>query len=231
MSVIEKVTFQPNMPVRMALKFRDGKKVEGRFGDQEYYTLIDGRGMYLDLDVAAKLNVLELQPGEPFEVCKYWTGKKGDKPQWDVRRVNGAPPARPALGASPPQNNLERDLARSLELGRGGQPGADARTSAPEAAAPISLEQPPQHNNNGNGSKPSGHGNGNGSWVGIATAVPVPVKIPLNVAFREILAFCTQELQAAHEQWSDNARQDLVSTLLIQAAREGWCTVWERGSK
>ena len=88
---------------------------------------------------------------------------------------------------------------------------------------------PPQHFPT-NSSKPNGNGNGyiNGAAQGTAPA-PVPIKIPLNIAFREILAFCTQELRAAHEQWSDSARQDLVSTLLIQAAREGWCTIWERG--
>ena len=31
------------------------------------------------------------------------------------------------------------------------------------------------------------------------------------------------------EQWSDNSRQDLVSTVLITAQREGWLTLWQRG--
>jgi hypothetical protein len=49
---MEKITFQPNVPVRMALKYAGGKTVEGRFGDQEYYTLTDGRCMYVNPDVA-----------------------------------------------------------------------------------------------------------------------------------------------------------------------------------
>ena len=148
--MIEKVNFQPNVPVRLALKFADGKLSEGRFGDQMYYTFTDNRGAYLDLDVAAKINQLELKPGEPFEICKYHSGRKGDRPQWDVRRVEGVP-------AQPPEPPLERDLRRSLEARgipapMGGQVtvgriiGTDvSQTSVPVATAPIGVEQLPDH--------------------------------------------------------------------------------------
>ena len=33
-------------------------------------------------------------------------------------------------------------------------------------------------------------------------------------------------MKETDEQWSDEARQDLVSTVLIAAQREGWVTVW-----
>ena len=33
------------------------------------------------------------------------------------------------------------------------------------------------------------------------------------------------------EQWSDAARQDLVSTVLITAQREGWLALWKREVK
>jgi hypothetical protein len=233
---MEKVIFQPNMPVRMALKYADGKTVEGRVGDQEYYTLTDGRCMYVNPDVAAKINQLELRPGEPFEICKYWSGKKGESPQWDVRRVDPLPKdhtAAAAVATSIDETDVERDLRRSLTergvtLPANGGAGASVAPPAPAVTAPLQV--PPQHFPT-NGSKPRCNGNGytNGAATG-ATPAPLPLKIPLNVAFREILAFCTQELRAAHEQWSDSARQDLVSTLLIQAAREGWCTIWERGN-
>jgi hypothetical protein len=224
-----KITFQPNVPVRMALKYADGKTVEGRFGDQEYYTLTDGRCMYVDMDVAGKINILGLRPGEPFEICKYWSGKKGERPQWDVRRVDGIPPNRVTAAV---EADLERDLRRSLEQQAAKRPGAAVSASAPELAALV-KEPPAVDYNNGNGSKANGNGNiyvNGANGAAQVTLARVPLKIPLNIAFREILAFCTQELQAAHEQWSDAARQDLVSTVLIQAAREGWCTIWERGN-
>jgi len=45
--------------------------------------------MYLDTDVAAKINTLELRKNEPFWICKRWTGKKGDQIHWDIYRLDG----------------------------------------------------------------------------------------------------------------------------------------------
>src|SRR6202030_275512 len=83
---MQKVEFPPNTSIPISLKYREGKVVEGRFGDQMYYTLADGRCMYLDMDVAAKINLLEPGKGETFMMCKRWSGKKGETPQWDVWR-------------------------------------------------------------------------------------------------------------------------------------------------
>ena len=58
---MEKLTFTPNIPVQVALRFPDGKLVEGRFGDQVFYTTTDGKAMYLDTVVAAKINQLGIQ--------------------------------------------------------------------------------------------------------------------------------------------------------------------------
>jgi hypothetical protein len=76
---MEKLTLTPNVPQQIALKFPDGKLVEGRFGDQMMYSLANNQVMYLDTDVAAKINALELRKNEPFWICKRWTGKKGDQ--------------------------------------------------------------------------------------------------------------------------------------------------------
>jgi hypothetical protein len=196
---MEKVIFQPNMPVRMALKYADGKTVEGRFGDQEFYTLTDGRYMYVHPAVAAQINQLELRPGEPFEICKYWSGKKGESPQWDVRRVDLLPKDRIAAGAVATgidETELERDLRRSLtERGvtppPNGRAGASVAPPAPAVTAP--WQGPLQHFPTAS-SKPNGNGSyTNGAATGV-TPAPVPLKIPLNIAFREILAFCTKEL-------------------------------------
>jgi hypothetical protein len=54
-------------------------------------------------------------------------------------------------------------------------------------------------------------------------------RIPLDVAFREILALVKDGLERNGEQWNDGARQNAVSTILIAAAKQGWLTVWERG--
>ena len=55
-----------------------------------------------------------------------------------------------------------------------------------------------------------------------------PPRIPYNVAFREVLHFVTAELHEAGEQWTDQARQDMVSTVLISASNNGLLSLWER---
>ena len=87
---MEKLTLTPNVPQQIALKFPDGKLVEGRYGDQVMFSLTNGQVMYLDTDVAAKINLLDLRKNEPFMICKRWTGKKGDSPQLDIWRPDAA---------------------------------------------------------------------------------------------------------------------------------------------
>jgi hypothetical protein len=55
-----------------------------------------------------------------------------------------------------------------------------------------------------------------------------PPRIPYNVAFREVLSFVTAELKQTGEQWSDQARQDMISTVLISASNSGLLSLWER---
>jgi hypothetical protein len=73
--------------------------------------------------------------------------------------------------------------------------------------------------------------------LGIGGNDPAPVtstprkkieKIPLDVAFREILGFVTKALNEHGEQWNGDARQDLVSTVLIAATKAGYTTIWNR---
>jgi hypothetical protein len=55
--------------------------------------------------------------------------------------------------------------------------------------------------------------------------------IPFNVAFREVTRFVKEELEDCKEQWNDEARQGMVSTVLIAAAKNGWIGPWERGGE
>jgi hypothetical protein len=56
------VQLDDNVTVELALKIPDGKRVEGRLRDQMYYSLVDGRGMDLDIEVAGKIKLIELRP-------------------------------------------------------------------------------------------------------------------------------------------------------------------------
>ncbi|MGA2148503.1 MAG: hypothetical protein ABSH49_26465 [Bryobacteraceae bacterium] len=230
---MEKLTLTPNIPQQIALKFPDGKLVEGRFGDQMMYSLANNQVMYLDTDVAAKINALELRKNEPFWICKRWTGKKGDQIQWDIYRLDGNSPA-VTTGLAP--TAIESQIAAQRQQPIPPMPAAPtvdrvvfANGSGTGVVAPApatAVSQPPSFTN-GNGNKPV-NGNGtppNGSQPYEAAGILAPpIKIGYDVALRRILRVTIAELKAAGEQWSDAARQDLVSTLMIQAARDGVIT-------
>ena len=129
---MEKVTFTPNVPQQIALRFPDGKLTEGRFGDQMFYPTSTGKAMYLGLDVAQKLNLLGLQKNEPFWICKRWSGTKGDPVQWDLRRLQpGEQIPATATGIDP--TALEADIARQRQL----QQQASPRPTPPQSPQPV----------------------------------------------------------------------------------------------
>jgi hypothetical protein len=195
--------------------------------------------MYLGLDVAQKLNLLGVQKNEPFWICKRWSGTKGDPVQWDLRRLQpGEQIPATATGIDP--TAIEADIARQRQLQQPasprpaspqipqpvypgvGRPGASVTPPAPAATA---LTQPSSDNGNGSTNGSNGHapnGNNGEQKPYAAAGIPAPpVKVGYDVALRRILRTTLAALKDAGEQWSDAARQDLVSTLMIQAARDG----------
>jgi hypothetical protein len=83
----ERIAFQTNVPVTVALAYADGLPVEGRFGDQIMYTLADERVMYVPPVVRTKLVELGIQPREPFTICKA-ERKEGNRRfiEWQVSK-------------------------------------------------------------------------------------------------------------------------------------------------
>ncbi|MGA3241514.1 MAG: hypothetical protein ABSG03_35075 [Bryobacteraceae bacterium] len=66
----DKVQFQTNIPVEVALKYGDGKEVNGQYGDQVLYTLTDGRVMYVPPIVKRRIEELGIGRGELFILTK-----------------------------------------------------------------------------------------------------------------------------------------------------------------
>jgi len=210
---VEKIKFQTNVPVECALKFAEGKLCDSQFGDPQYmFTTVDDRVFFVAEKVAQKIHGLRLQPREPFDITKaevdWGNGRKGI--EWQVAKVGFAPGE--MTGTTPPAIGEQPNGTFVVPV----QPGAGAVTPAPVTA----ITQAPSTNSS-NGSKPNG-ANSNGN------AVPAPLKIPLNVAVAEAVRIVVQALKESGEQWSDAARQDLVSTVLIAAQREGWIAPWQR---
>ena len=155
---LQKIKFQTNVPVKIALKFTEGKLCDSQFGDPQYmFTTTDDRVLFVAEKVAQKIHGLRLKPGERIDVCKaevdYGNARKGI--EWQISRVD--PPEEPA-DPGPGKRAADRFWAGKAV---GEQPDGTfsvpaAGVSVPVPAATAAKRQP---SNNGNGSK-SGNGNG-----------------------------------------------------------------------
>jgi hypothetical protein len=198
---LQKIKFQTNITVEMALKFAEGKLCDSQFGDPQYmFTTTDDRVFFVAEKVAQKIHGLRLQPQEPFEICKkevdYGNGRKGI--EWQVAKVGFAP-------GEQPDGTFVVSTA---------QPGAGAGTPAPVATA---VKQPPY--NNGNGTKLNGYANGNGN--GHAPQPPQDIR----VAWAQFLLTQTEDLidvyatasKYASDRHGNSVKAEDVRSLLLSA--------------
>ena len=90
----EVVKFEINTPVEVTLRDDQGKRVEGRYGDQVMYSLIDNRIMYVPPYVEQRFQELAIAAGEPLLLCKREV-KDGSRNriEWSVRRAPEQPQA------------------------------------------------------------------------------------------------------------------------------------------
>ncbi len=147
----EKLVFVPNVQQAIALKWPDGKIVSGQYGDQMYYTLSDGRSMYLNLDVAAKINMLEIRPNEQFFICKRWNGQRGQPVRWDVWRGGERYVADDDVPEPPSEITRQLDESiRQVQARKGISPvpiiGASIPLSPPRLVTPAPSATPQQPN-------------------------------------------------------------------------------------
>jgi len=242
----QKLALTPNVPIQIALKYPEGKIVEGRFGDQVYFSLAEPPDscLYLDMGIAQAINQLGLRRGQLFWACKRWSGKKSDSPMWDfwpVARDEMKPVPSPAAQATGiADTELEQQLRASLaEIERKKKAETVAPAPAPTAPTPSrQLAQPPSNNGNGTSNGHNAPPDNGGSSGNSGNGAPkpylvsgVPTKIPMNVALREIVEFTTAELKTSGLHLEGGPIQDLISTFVIGGMREGWIGVWERGAK
>src|SRR6266567_4959418 len=98
--MIEVVKFPINTPVEVTLQFEAGKRVEGRYGGQVMYSLLDDRVMYVPPYVEQRFQELAIGAGEPLLLCKR-SVKDGDRhrTEWSVKRAPQQPYT-PASGAT-----------------------------------------------------------------------------------------------------------------------------------
>lgn len=189
------IRFEPNQPITVALEYPEGINVLGRGGPQVKFSLTENRLMYLDPEPARALGLLKLQPGELFVMTK--RTERGKSPWWDFARVKAA--SRAIRAALPPDSPTYQPKTEPNPV------------SAPTPAiVPGDVKRiPPQ-------SVPAQPPHAGGIHL---TRTP-PVKPSYEEAFRECLRIVTAGLAQTGEQWSDGAKQAMVSTLMIQLGRE-----------
>ena len=100
------VSFQTNVPEKLVLAYKDGVLKDGMYGPRVMYTLMDGRIMWLNSDVAAKIRMAEIQPRQVFWLCKRRGAGKGTKTRWDLYLEDPTPKSE--------ETSLERDLRLSI---------------------------------------------------------------------------------------------------------------------
>jgi len=230
---VEKIKFQTNVPVEVALRFTEGKLCDSQFGDPQYmFSTTDDRAFFVAAKVAQKIHGLRLKPGELIDICKaevpYTNGRKGI--EWQISRVNppeGETP-NPPVGEQPngtfvvpnPQPNGAPVVGRVVPA-NGNQPGASVSAPAPVTAA----SQPPA-SSNGHGSKLDGTDEG-GNGKPHDTVTDRRPKTKLQDALMTVVAavHATNEyaktIGYAMPQFTSEDLRTMANTLMIGAKNGG----------
>jgi hypothetical protein len=196
---LNKIQFQTNVPVEVALKFAEGKLCDSQFGAPQYmFTTADDRVFFVAEKVAQKIHGLRLAPGECFDICKaevaYTGGRKGI--EWQVGRVGSPEPPAPQEKAP------------------------EASVAAP---APASVQQTPKSvastTNSSSTTNGNGHANGNGN--GHAASEPSH----LHLGWAQFLLTQTEALidvyaaasSYASAKYGNSVKSDDVRSLMLSA--------------
>lgn len=196
----EIISFKLNEP--QVLKLSD--PVPDRDGCNWVFRTSEGKCLELPRVAAQQIFSLNVATGEEISIARY--RRDANEPaEWVVCLTPRAEQARAAA------ESLESKLSNSLK-------SANLR-KMPKAADSPASDSPEVIR-------------GTGTYG----PVPRPAReprirldaIPMNVAFREVIQFVSKELNESGEQWSEQSRQDLTSTVLIAAQKQGLLGVWER---
>jgi hypothetical protein len=219
---------KPNVPLKVALLDLEGTYDPDR--ETVTYQTLTGQQLTLPRPAVIKLNLLEPQPGEEVVITQIWSGKRWDKSDWTVALSPNSEKCRAKAEETPPE--LTEQFKASMEQAEPwkratADPTPIHRPSRKQPAPEVQPRLFDQRGTGTNGPAPA------------AAPIPAPAilpaaarqrvgMIPANIATKEILQFIQADPNTAN--WSDQARQDLLSTILIAAYRAGHVGLWERQS-
>jgi hypothetical protein len=125
--------FNTNSPVEVALRWDDGKRVEGRYGEQVLYSLEGDRVMYVPPVVAQQIRELGIRAREIFEICKAELREENKRwIEWRVRRIEE--PRHPASSDN---------VSEAAALGPNNDAQNHRNGSTHQPARPLDLQASP----------------------------------------------------------------------------------------
>ena len=197
----EKVEFPTNAAVSVALAYAEGKKVEGRYGDQFYFTLVDDRCMYVPPFVADQIAQLGIRPGDEFTITKA-ERKNGTRRhiEWLVDPSSDA--AEPPAQSAPPTEAHTHVPPAERETTRTNGSGAPRASNGSTAAA--AKPDPPQK------------------------APFDRALVEFLLIASDAARYAEENAGGATVRFDNRDVAALATTMFIQAAREGWLT-WKPG--
>jgi hypothetical protein len=227
------IKFDFDRPVEVALRFNEPRVFPSQFDggdDRHMFSTTDGRVMYVTPLTSARIAALKLAQGECFFICKR---KNGRLTEYEVSRETSEPvdlpaPKAPARPPAPFKTKLPERAYYKPEL----SPAAEA-TLEQQLQASIDMVNRRKAGEQGDGTlavmAPPAPRPAAQAQAQAPVKAAVPVKIPMDRAVVDAVRMVQAAMKECNEQWSDQARQDLVSTILIGAQREGWIQCWKRG--
>lgn len=219
----------PNKPLYVSLVDPEGS-FDFDIGIGQYETT-SGQTLQLPRPAVVQLNMLAPRPGEEIQIVKHWSGRPGDSSHWTVALSTRSELLRADAGEP---DTLTRQLEASID---------QIQNQKAAVAPPTPISSPKKRDPKPETSQPRLFDRGTGTHGPAPAAAPAPLSIPLpaiaigkplrpgqipaNVAVKEVLQFINTDPNTAN--WSDQSRQDLLSTILIAAYKAGHIGLWERG--
>lgn len=219
------MNISPNIPLYVCLEDPEGQyDFELQVGR---YQTTTGQSLTLPRPAVILLNKLAPRPGEEIVITKHQSGKKGASVEWTISLSTGSEQSRAEAGEP---DSLMAKLEASIEA-------AGERKAPPTPIRKPAVSEPVQPRLFDRGTGTHGPAPAIEAPLSVPMALPAvarsspkrtpPAQIPANVAVREILFFIGNDPNTAN--WSDQARQDLASTVMIAAYKAGHIGLWERG--
>jgi hypothetical protein len=211
------IRFDTNVPQDVALKFADGKEVDGQYGSQVMFTLAGDDRIFVPPIVADKIREAGIQKMELFRICKKEVrdgNKKGIR--WEVTRLSDAAEPEPAPQPQTPFDAMPTDLERKLQasIDQATQQKAQRAFASRPPAAPTQQSTETLVNNapqqsNGNALDAVGH-------TGLSQLLAGCMVAAIDAA---VLARDYAHAKGLTVALTEESIQDLTSTLMIHVQK------------